>query len=42
MNQEVGRAFPDLELPDHDGKKVRLSEIAGGFPLAVVFFRGHW
>ncbi|MGH7844268.1 MAG: redoxin domain-containing protein [Candidatus Binatia bacterium] len=42
MNQTIGERFPDLELPDHDGQKVKLSEIAGKFPLIVVFYRGYW
>ena len=42
MNQAIGKRFPDLEMPDHNGQKVRLSEIAGKFPLIVVFYRGYW
>lgn len=42
MNQEIGKRFPDLELPDQDNKKVKLSEIAGGFPLVTIFYRGYW
>jgi len=42
MNQKIGGRFPDLELPDHDGQKVKLSDIAGGFPLIVIFYRGYW
>jgi peroxiredoxin len=38
----VGRRFPDLELPDHTGSARRLSELAGGDPLAVNFYRGWW
>lgn len=39
----VGGKFPDLELPDHTGKLVRLSEINGGKdPMAVIFYRGWW
>ena len=40
MNQEIGKRFPDLELPNEEGKKVKLSELAAGFPLIVVFYRG--
>ena len=36
----VGGRFPDLELPDHRGENVRLSALAGGFPLIVSFYRG--
>jgi peroxiredoxin len=37
-----GSKFPDLQLPDHDGRPTRLSEIAGKFPLVVTFYRGWW
>ncbi|MEK7335270.1 MAG: hypothetical protein AAB222_08110 [Candidatus Binatota bacterium] len=42
MNQVIGKSFPDLQLPDHEGQSIRLSEIAGKFPLMVVFYRGYW
>jgi peroxiredoxin len=38
----VGGRLPDLELPDHQGQRVRLSAIARGFPLIVTFYRGYW
>lgn len=38
----VGNRFPDLELPDHRGEAVRLSKLAGEFPLIVSFYRGYW
>jgi len=34
--------FPDLELPDHTARPRRLSELAGGDPLALVTSRGWW
>lgn len=37
-----GRRLPDLELPDHDGRLVRLTDLAPGFPLVVTFYRGWW
>lgn len=37
-----GRVFPDLELPDHTGRPRRLSEIAGGDPVALFTSRGWW
>jgi peroxiredoxin len=37
-----GGRFPDLELPDHEGRPVRLSALAHGFPLVVTFYRGWW
>ena len=42
MNQEIGKRFPDLELPDQDNKRVKLSELGGGQPLIVSFYRGYW
>jgi len=42
MNQSIGNQFPDFELPDHDGQAVKLSQIAGKFPLIVSFYRGYW
>ncbi|MFQ5682319.1 MAG: hypothetical protein ACE5HC_03510 [Candidatus Binatia bacterium] len=42
MNQEIGKRFPDLELPDYTGQKVKLSQIASNFPLIVIFYRGYW
>jgi peroxiredoxin len=38
----VGKRFPDLTLPDHRHQPVTLSELAGGFPLIVSFYRGYW
>jgi peroxiredoxin len=38
----VGSRLPDLELPDHHRRPVRLSELAGGYPLIVSFYRGYW
>lgn len=43
MNQSIGGRFPDLELTDHTGEKVKLSDITTGkFPLFVIFYRGYW
>lgn len=44
MNAELvpGRRFPDLDLPDHTGHVRRLSELAGGDPVAINFYRGWW
>jgi peroxiredoxin len=38
----AGGRLPDLELPDHQGRPTKLSEIAKGFPLIVTFYRGWW
>ena len=37
-----GQPFPDFELPDHTGTKLRLSEIADQRPLVLCFVRGWW
>jgi peroxiredoxin len=37
-----GDAFPDLDLPDHTGRERRLSELAGGDPVALLSSRGWW
>jgi peroxiredoxin len=42
MNLSLGKRFPDLGFLDHESKSIRLSEIAGKFPLIVVFYRGYW
>lgn len=42
MNLTIGQRFPDFELPDQDGRPVRLSELAGKFPLILTFYRGYW
>ncbi len=42
MNLSIGKRFPDLELPDHKKESVKISDIAGKFPLVVIFYRGYW
>jgi len=37
-----GERFPDLDLPDHTGRERRLSELAGGDPVALFTSRGWW
>ncbi|MCP9487807.1 MAG: redoxin domain-containing protein [Gaiellaceae bacterium MAG52_C11] len=37
-----GAPFPDLELSDHTGRARRLSELAGGDPVALFASRGWW
>lgn len=37
-----GNRFPDVGLPDHSGHRRRLSELAGGDPLVLNFYRGYW
>jgi peroxiredoxin len=42
MNQSIGKPFPDFAMADQDGQLVKLSELAGKFPLIVSFYRGFW
>jgi len=37
-----GQPFPDVDLLDHAGNRRRLSELAGGDPVVLQFFRGWW
>jgi peroxiredoxin len=37
-----GSRFPDLDLPDHTGRRRTLAEISAGDPLAVITSRGWW
>lgn len=39
---QPGATFPDLDLPDHAGNDFRLSELGGGDPVLVQFYRGWW
>ena len=50
----AGNNFPDLELPDHRGRPIKLSRLTApttydmmlgftdGYPLVVVFYRGFF
>jgi peroxiredoxin len=38
----AGRRFPDVELIDHAGNPRRLSDLAGGDPTLLQFYRGWW
>ncbi len=42
MNLQPGTAFPDLDLPDHTGRRRTLSEFTGGDPVALFTSRGWW
>ena len=42
MELVPGATLPDLELPDHAGRVRRLSELVGGDPTVVQFYRGWW
>ena len=37
-----GDAFPDFELPDHNGNARRLGAVVGDDPTVLQFFRGWW
>jgi peroxiredoxin len=37
-----GAVFPDYQLPDHRGKRRRLSDLQGGDPLVLVLSRGGY
>lgn len=39
---DPGARFPDLDLPDHTGRLRRLSDVAGGDPVALICSRGWW
>jgi peroxiredoxin len=39
---QVGAPPPPFELPDHNGKPVRSSELLERGPLVICFFRGRW
>jgi len=42
MNLKIGQKFPDIELPDHGGELVKLSQLVGKFPFILTFYRGYW
>ena len=39
---EIGRKFPDFELPDQAGTLRNLSHLLRGFPDTLVFLRGYY
>jgi len=38
----AGDRFIDFELPDHNGNRRKLSELVGGDPGILQFYRGFW
>src|SRR6202022_1856877 len=38
----AGDRFIDFDLPDHNGNRRRLSELVGGDPTILQFYRGFW
>jgi peroxiredoxin len=41
-NLVIGKRFPDLTLPNHKQERIKLTELADGFPLILSFYRGYW
>ncbi len=37
-----GARFPDFELPDHQGKPAKLSELMADKPVVLTFNRGNY
>jgi peroxiredoxin len=42
MDLDVDARFPDLELPDHAGRRRRLTELSAGDPVILQTYRGWW
>jgi peroxiredoxin len=38
----IGQPIPDFELLDHNGNPRRLSQLVGGDPTVIQFYRGWW
>jgi peroxiredoxin len=38
----IGEQLPDFDLQDHAGNRRRLSDLVGGDPTVVHFYRGWW
>ena len=39
---DPGARFPDFRLSNHAGNERRLSDLVGGDPTVLQFFRGWW
>src|SRR3546814_7884877 len=39
---KVGELMPEFLLPDEQGRLVRLNDLLGEGPVAIVFNRGQW
>ena len=37
-----GEIVPDFVLPDSTGAMRRLSDLAAGYNLILIFYRGYW
>jgi peroxiredoxin len=42
LRRAPGVDIVDFELPDHNGNRRRLSELVGGDPTILHFYRGFW
>ena len=42
LKYQVGQQFPSLSLIDDREQDVSISELAGGQPLILAFYRGPW
>ena len=42
LNLGAGDRFPDVTMPDHDGRATAISAVGDGRPLFLAFFRGPW
>ena len=42
MRLAPGAEVPDFALPDHAGNERRLSDLVGGDPTVLQFYRGWW
>jgi len=42
LKYDVGQKFPAASLVDDRGQEVSMSEVGGGQPLILVFYRGPW
>ncbi len=40
--RKAGDRFPDVVLPDHTGRPVRISDRLASGPLVINFYRGGW
>ena len=42
LKYQVGQQFPSLSLIDDREQEASISELAGGQPLILAFYRGPW
>lgn len=39
---KVGDKFPNFDLPNQNGERVRSADLLASGPLVLTIFRGHW